>query len=509
MGLGAAGMVFGHVARQKELEFQRRLAEVDGVIAKLEAQIAGSEVDIANKRVRFLQDKLAFGGGRLDKDLYYALAQVYEQLAERQVEAAIRYAYLYERAMAFFLGRPGIDHIRLDYRSADGSLDFGEDADGRLITAADLLDEDVLRVTEEQADLDPVDVRHAFTEPPFSLAREFPIEFSRFLQTPPGQTARMDFVISFHQLSKRRPDCHQVRIIKVVVKIPSIAAAANFAGTLTHWGRFLVRDRDDTLAESTVRLLPTPAQVEAALAEQQKGGTAQAAIGGVIPYALAHQPIPFGVPSDVTSQFTEFTLGAFEGYGPAGPWQLELRNVNVRNLSDITLIFDLEAATDAVALEERVEPLIAAYEQELADEFVEGETLDRLSVISLRKQFRDAFEAMGTGTGMFELGPQHFDDEDFDGANARVRTVVAQALGADRVGVAGVGLEIAKPGTGFLLARTTGEGGFSEDLGQGRPPVQPPENRPPGVGTWQVRLPDPTQFDALGDLVLFFVCDFR
>jgi hypothetical protein len=508
MGMGAAGMVFGHIARQKELEFQRRLAEVDQEIAKLEAEIAASEVDIANKRVQFLQDKLAFGGGRLDKDLYYALAQVYEQLAERQVEAAIRYAYLYERAIAFFLGKPAIAHVRFDYRTADGELS-GLGADGRLITAADRLNEDVLKVTGELGNIAPVDVRHPFTEPPFSLAREFPIEFSRFLQTPAGQTARMDFVISFHQLSKRRPDCHQVRIIKVVVKLPSIAAAADFAGTLTHWGRFLLRDRQSTFDPDTVRLIPTPTQVDDALRQQEEAGTAQAAIGGIIPYALAHQPIPFGVPSDVTNQFTEFTLSAFEGYGPAGPWQLELRNVNVRNISDITLTFDLEAATDAVELEERVEPLIAAYEQELADDFVDGETLDRMQVFSLRKQFRDAFEDLETGTATYELGPQHFADQDFDGEDAKVRTVVAQALDPDGLGVEGVRLEIARQGTDFLLARTTGAGGFSEDLSQGRPPVQPPESRPPGVGTWQVRLPEPAQFDALDDLVLFFICDFR
>jgi len=509
MGLGTAGMIAGHVARQQELAFQKRLAEVDRDIATLEANVAASEAVIAARRVQFLQDKLAFGAGRLDKNLYYALAQVYEQLAERQVEAAIRYAYLYERAIAFFLGKPGIAHIDLDYRSTDGSLSFGLGADGELITAADRLNADVLLVTGELATIDAGDVRHAFTEPAFSLAREFPIEFSQFVQTPPGQTARMDFVLSFHQLSKRRPDCHQVRIVKVAVRIPSIAASANFAGTLTHWGRFLVRDRASTLDPATVRLIPTPDQVEDALDEQQTGGTAQAAIGGVIPYALAHQPIPFGAPSDVTSQFTEFTLGAFEGYGPAGPWQLELRNVNVRNLSDVTLTFDLEAATDAVELEARVEPLIAAYEQELAEDFVDGETLDRIKVFSLRRQFRDTFDDLESGTATLPLTARHFDDIDFDGTDAKVRTVVAQAVDTEGKGVEGVDLELTKPGSAFQLARRTGPGGFSEDFSQGRPPIQPPGSRPPGAGAWQVRLTDPAQFPTINDLVLFFICDFH
>jgi hypothetical protein len=512
MALGSASMVFDYMARQEELEFQRRLAEVDQGIANLEAEIAQSEVEIARRRVEFLEAKLAFGNGRLDKDLYYALAQLYEQLAERQVEAAIRTAYLFERAMAFFLGKPDIDHIQLDYRSGDGTLEFGLDADGRLITAADRLNEDVLLVQGELANIDEDDVRRPFTEPPFSLAREFPIEFSRFVQTPPGETARMDFVVSFHQLSKRRPDCHQVRINRVLVRIPSIAASSNFAGTLTHWGRFLVRDKDSTLdpavEPATMRLVPTPSQIDEALLQQQQG-TAQAAIGGVLPYALAVQAVPFGAPSDVTSQFTEFTLGAFEGYGPAGTWQLELRNVNVRNMPDITLTFDLEASTDASDLEARVEPLIAAYEQELADEFVDGETLDRMHVISLRRQFPSDFEELATGAATFELSAGDFSGPDFDGEEARVRTVVAQALDSDGAGIEGVGLQIAKPGTDLALARTTVSGGFSEDLSAGRPPIQPPESRPAGVGTWEARLTEQGQFDALEDLVLFFVCDFR
>jgi hypothetical protein len=505
-GGGAASMVVGFFARQKELDFQRQLAELDKEIADLEKKITDSEVTIAESRVGFLEDRLDFGPGRFDKDLYYALALFYEQLAERQVEAAIRSAYLYERALAFFLGKPGIAHIQFDYRNRAGEL-FELDADGKLITAADRLGDDVLKVTDEETNIE--DVRRGFREPPFSLAREFPLEFSRFVQTPPGQTARMDFVISDYQLSKRRPDAHQVRIIRVVVQIVGIDASANFAGTLTHFGRFLVRDMDSTLDPRTVRLIPTPQEVENALREQREGGTPQAAIGGVIPYALEAQPILFGVPSDVTSQFAEFTLGAFEGYGPAGVWQLELRNVNVRNIADVTLTFDLEGMADVSALENRITPLIAAYEQELADEFVDGETLDRMKVFSLRRQFRDTFEALETGTGTLELRAEHFDNSDFDGEDARVRTVVAQALDPDGVGVAGVQLRISKPGTNFLLSRSTGADGFSEDFSQGRPPIQPPENRPAGVGSWRVRLPQRTQFNALDDLVLFFICDFR
>jgi hypothetical protein len=291
MALGSAAMVAGYMERQEELAFQRRVAEVDLGIATLEAQIADSEVEVATRRLDFLDAKLATGGGRFDSDLYHALAVVYEQLAERQVEAAIWSAYRFERAMAFFLGKPGIAPIQFDYRSGDGTLAFGLNADGSLITAADKLNEDVLEVQKELEILGPEDVRFGFTEPVFSLAREFPLEFSRFVQTPPGETAQMDFVISFHQLSKRRPDCHQVRIVKVTVQLPNAAVSSNFSGTLTHWGRFLVRDRastvDPEVDPSTLRLLPTPEQIDDALRQQQEQGTAQAAIGGVVPYSLA------------------------------------------------------------------------------------------------------------------------------------------------------------------------------------------------------------------------------
>ena len=322
----------------------------------------------------------------------------------------------------------------------------------------------------------------------------------------------MDFVISFHQLSKRRPDCHQVRIIRVVVRIPSVAASANFAGTLTHWGRSWSGTRPPPCTtREAVRLIPTPAQVEQALREQRETARRRPRSAGSCPYALAPQPVPFGAPSDVTSQFTEFTLGAFEGYGPAGAWQLELRNVNVRNISDIDPHLRSGGGGRRDRAGGRVEPLVAAYEQELADQFVDGETLDRMTVLSLRRQFRDAFEALEDGTGTFELRREHFDDAGLRrGGRARVRTVIAQALDADGAGRR-------RGSTGDHQGRApascwTGPpapDGFSEDLSQGRPPIQPPENRPPGPGTWQVRLPDPTQCAALDDLVLFFVCDFR
>ena len=263
--------VAGHMARQHELEFQltsprstrrspgwrarspppRSHRQPAGAVPPGQARVSaagGSTRTCTTRSPASTSSSRAAGGG------------------------GIRYAYLYERALAFFLGKPASSTSRWTTAAPPASLRANED--GKLITAADRLNEDVQLVTAELARIGPEDVRHAFTEPPFSLAREFPVEFARFVQTAAGETARMDFVLSFHQLSKRRPDCHQVRIIRVVVRIPSIAAAANFAGTLTHWGRFLVRDRTATLTDpEAVRLIPTPEQVEEALREQREKGT--------------------------------------------------------------------------------------------------------------------------------------------------------------------------------------------------------------------------------------------
>jgi hypothetical protein len=86
----------------------------------------------------------------------------------------------------------------------------------------------------------------------------------------------------------------------------------------------------------------------------------------------------------------------------------------------------------------------------------------------------------------------------------RVKAVLAQALDAQGRGVAGVGLEIARPDAGFTLARTTTATGFSEDL-SAPPALLDPADRFPAPGDWIVRLADPAQAAALDDLRLFVV----
>jgi hypothetical protein len=67
------------------------------------------ELNLLQRRIEFYTQKLTFLANRgLNTDLLYALAELNERRAERQLEAAIALAYLYERAVAFFLGEPNI-----------------------------------------------------------------------------------------------------------------------------------------------------------------------------------------------------------------------------------------------------------------------------------------------------------------------------------------------------------------------------------------------------------------
>ena len=220
----------------------------------------------------FYEQKLAFvNGRRLNGDILYSLAALNEKRAERQLEAAIFLAYLFERALTFFLGEvDDIRHIRFDYL----------DGPKGILDAASALEEDfnlvgqlLSGVTQEKLD---------FFEETISLRESYPIQFSRLLQT-----GEMDFVYSLYQLSKRRPATHQCRLREVGVEIRGLIPSTGFSGTLTHNGRFLVRDRVATVNDPKVtRLVPTGEQLDQALEEQRRQGLAAAVTGGVLYYSL-------------------------------------------------------------------------------------------------------------------------------------------------------------------------------------------------------------------------------
>jgi hypothetical protein len=453
------------------------IAQRDREIADVERQNAEARVDFLAARVDIVVDR------RLNENLYYALAERFEQLAEEHVALAVRRAYLYERAVAFFLGQPDIAEIRFEYR----------DASGELLTAPSQLRADLLRVRDRFTE---AEVKQDDFKAEFSLRADYPLEFARFQQGEP-----LEFALSLYQLEKRFPGTYQVRIIDVRIEIRGSLPAIGFDGTLTHMGRFLLRDRPSTLSPDVQRLVPTDDELAAAIARQREGGESQAAVGGVIPYALDPDTAQINpAESTLADGSQEITLGLFEGFGPTGLWQLDLGPGNRSMISDIRLHLNLRTAeTDVFALQDKIVDLVAGYEAELTG----GDELDRVMAIGLRSRFPDAFDDLAGGTATITLR-----EEDFDRSDVRVKSLLLQALDADGLGIGGLQLEISRPGTSFTRNRTTGPDGFSEDLSTGEIEVTSTADRLPGPGAWQVRLPDLSAFAGLGELRLFFIYTF-
>jgi hypothetical protein len=483
---GIGSTLVGFNARHDELAIQHAGAEIDHRIAEHEVTIAQLEAQVARIRREFVETRLALTGGRrLSKDLFYALARTFEALAQAQLETAILFAYLYERALAYFIGKPSIRHIRFDYL----------DQTGGVLAAPGLLSADVGFVTDElgKPDLPKLD---EFVEQ-LSLRQTYPIEFAQL-----QQTRRMDFVLSLYELDKRRPGSWQARLIRAEVELRGLIPPTGFSGSLTHMGRFIVRDRAATLDPAVDRLLPTPAEVTAALARQERGEAATAAVGGVVAFDLGPDTKELDAQSQtgMTPEVQRFSLGLMEGYGPAALWRLELRGVDPRLLADVVLTLHLRAfETDPFDLQPKVEELIARFEED--QELTVGDTLDRILTVPLRQRFPDALPKLATGPATLTLAPTDFVS---DLPQPRVKAVLAQALDAQGRGVAGVGLEIARTDAGFTLARTTTATGFSEDL-SAPPALLDPADRFQAPGDWIVRLADPAQAAALDDLRLFVV----
>ena len=196
------------------------------------------------------------------------------------------------------------------------------------------------------------------------------------------------------------------------------------------------------------------------------------------------------------------TLNVFEGHGPTGLWHLEIQDHGRLVISDILLHFAIVSReSDIDLLQPKVEDLIRKYEVELAG----GDALDRISVFSLRQNFPDTFFALQTGPAIFTLGPENF----VNGlTNLQFKMVIAQALDQDGKAVPGIALQIDRQEFGFNQIRVMHTDGFSEDL-DATPQPLPRDQRFPIVGSWQIRLADPTQFAQLGDLRLFFMYSFE
>jgi hypothetical protein len=490
-GVGLVGAAINFSAQDNELAHQRRMAEIEREIAANQVDIANLERDLSKHRIEFYAQKRAFlGSKRLNADFLYTLAELNRKRAERQLEGAIFLAYLFERALAFFLGEPNIRHIQFDYL----------DRPGGILDAYKALIDDFQHVLEERNKVN--ELKFDSFGQDISLRESYPIQFSRFLQT-----GKMDFDYSLYQLSKLHPSSHQCRLREVGVEIKGLIPATGFSGTLTHRGRFLVRDKTATLSDpGATRLVPTDAQLARALEEQRRQGLPVAAVGGVLFYDLDADTKELGMDTQFVSKNppdqNQVTLNIFEGHGPTGLWHLEIRDHGRLNITDILLHFAIVSRlSDVDVLQPKVEDLIRKYESELAG----GDSLDRISVFSLRQNFPDTFFALQTGPASLSLGQENFPS---GLTHLQFKLVIAQALDQGGKAVPGVKLEIHRQEFGFNQVRVTRTDGFSEDL-DAPPQTLPRDHRFPVVGAWQIRLSNPAQFAQLGDLRLFFMYAFE
>ncbi|MFL5591465.1 MAG: hypothetical protein ACJ8DI_27970 [Ktedonobacteraceae bacterium] len=485
---GFTSTALGYGSRSDELEHQRQIAELERDNAEHEQRIAQLEEDIAQINQRFAQNQFEIvHGGRLNADLYYALANIFEDLTIRHMAVATQFAYLYERAVAFRWLIPDLRIIKFDY------LDAGQNLTQAILDAADLLEADLARVNEKDV---PTTKGHLLSAETISLRQQYPIQFNQL-----NQTGHMDFALSLYDLDKRRPGVYQGRIERVNVQVVGLIPPTGFTGHITHHGSFLLRDISTLSAH---RFIPTAAELAQALKELQAGGAQGHAVGGIIPIVL--DPDRKELSQEIETSSSEnsrvFGLALMEGYGPAAAWSLELRNIDPRQISDVLLILALRIPEAEDRLEQHVRELIKSYEQELAA----GDALDRIGVIFLRQQRPDALAQLkATGEASFQV----LESDLLVGlTEVKVKTIIGQTIDKDEKGVAGIALEITKLGTAFSIARTSRQDGYSEDLSS-PPSFVAPADRVPMLGTWQIRLPDPVQGSTFDDVLLFFIYEFK
>ena len=337
----------------------------------------------------------------------------------------------------------------------------------------------------------------AFPLPPWSLRARYPLEFASFLQT-----GEMDFVISVYELEKLLHGRHNVRVRRIGVEVDGLLPAAGFVGTLTHRGVTLVRDRDATLAPGTTRLTPTEAELRAALGELEGGSSERVVAQGLVPFVLIDEDGSLSISSErevtLPDDDVPFDLLPIENYGLTGAWRLTVPDTDLRNVTDVRLMFIVSVPA---ASEDAGRP------GGRADRRVRGRAArptassTRSLAVSVRQRFPDAFADLATGPATVVLT-----EDDFPGAGPRVAGHRRRGPGGRRrrrrAGRHRAG-DRRRPGTRRLV-RTTGAGGFTEDL--------PPSCRDPGAGPAAAGRhaggcgsPTRRRFAELGDLTLFVV----
>jgi hypothetical protein len=480
---GVASTVAGYSARKEDLRLQKEMAGLQAGIARRDVEIAALGREITELTADSLADRIrSIQAREFNPDLYYAAGEAFRALAERHLDAATLWCFLFERSVAFLRLEPELQTIGMDYLSGPGGL----------LAAPDRLRADL----EDVVNFNLPITKFQFLTETVSLRSLYPLEFSRFLQT-----GRMDFAMSLYELNKRRPGVYRQRIKRVEVQL-QFPPPTGFTGRIRHRGSFLLRDKDTTPAPGSGTFVPSEADIAAALAAMGAGASQGVPIGGVIPLLLDVDTLELSAdqtPPDLGDPSPE-SLSPIEGYGPAGDWTLEVENVDLRFITDALLKITTVIPESDEPLSERVKGLLAAYEQQLAQD----DALDLISPLSLRQRFPDAFATLAGAGAQFSLVRNDFPAGI---ANLRLKSVVMQALDAQKKGIAGLSLELTRPGTALRVERTTHAGGFSEDLGAAIPNL-PDDQRLDPVGGYALRLVTPGPV-AVAELLLFFVYAFE
>ena len=304
-GMGLVTTLMHAAAQREELDHQERMAQIEREIGRNQEVIVGLEHDMSRQRLAYYAEKLAFLTGKgLNADLLYLLADINERRAERQLEAAIFLAYLYERSLAFFLGEPNIRFIAFDYR----------DRPGDILDAAKALREDFQRVLQQRDQAD--EAKFDAFEQAVSLRESLPARVRPVLADRPP-----DLRVLTLRAQQAPPRDAPVSAPRGGGGGQGAGAGDRFSGTLTHRGRFLVRDRTATLTDpAATRLVPTAAQLAAALDEQRRQGLPVAAVGGVLVYDLDPDTKELSQDTQFVSHTPpdQTTLHVFEGTARTG-----------------------------------------------------------------------------------------------------------------------------------------------------------------------------------------------
>jgi hypothetical protein len=489
------------------LEYERCAAAVDKAIAAKEGLIAEIEEKIANMQQIFMMENMNYLALReINQELLYALAKTLKQIKTRYIEAGVSMGFLAERALAFELGKE-VRFVKFDY----------EISALKGLLAGDFLKQDLemMELSRVLALKQRNHVKHVI-----SLRQLYPNEFANFIQT-----GVMNFSPGLYDFDKAYPGTYQRRLRRVEVVIHGRVGPEGLTGSLTNFGSFVVRSRDQTMSPKVRRLLPMGKEIRDAFKQLQARGLSVQEVGGLQVFVLPPERLVLSS-YDIRQDEVVFPTSTevrepFEGFGVTGLWRLELprylNDVDYRTISDVRVILYFDASY-APELEKKVggyydgdgkwvDGLVQKYEQEVSG----SERLDQIAFISLRKRFPDAFSRLPDG-GVVEF-------ELFDGdfplymKEKEIKKLMLRALDKDGEGVQGIPVRLVRlPDGPVIQAKTNGEGWAIDPKGTMDPKSEkllPKAEFIPLVGLWKIELEDAGQASGINDLVVMFMFDYK